>query len=365
MGLQKSNNAAPTNKKVAKSTLGYYKKLVWPEIERYLKDPVFPKHFKVSAKHKPLEKYHWKIAREYPERKGKYVRPTLVMLVNAAMGGENKHTIKTAAAMQLSEEWILIHDDIEDDSELRRGKPCLHKQYGMELAVNVGDTLQAVMWKILTDNLELLGVDKTFAITDEFHKIILRTTLGQSVDIKWIKENKHNTTNEDWFFIADTKSSYYSISAPLRLGAILADANKEQLHLLADFGLQLGRGWQLIDDILDITSDFCGLKQRGNDIYEGKRTILLSHLLKNANGAKRDKVLKIVGKERKDKTNNEVEWVISLMEKHGSIDHAKKMAGRFRNNALEIFENDLKFLSRQPHRDNLRALTNFIFDRDH
>ena len=180
-----------TVEKMALDTLEVHKKLVWEEIKKYLTSPEFPIAFKVPSRYKFLEKFHWEIAMDYPERRGKYLRPTLLMLTAKAMGGKKKDILKTAAAMQISEDWILVHDDIEDDSLMRRGKPTLHKIYGIEQGINAGDSLHAIMWKILFDNLKLLGSEKTAAIFNEFYSIMMRTTLGQTVDIKWFRENNY------------------------------------------------------------------------------------------------------------------------------------------------------------------------------
>ncbi|MGD8744152.1 MAG: polyprenyl synthetase family protein [Candidatus Woesebacteria bacterium] len=342
-----------------------YKKIVWPEIKSYLKDPQFPRQFRIPEKYKPLEKYHWSLVSEYPKRKGKYLRPTLLILVAKAMNVNKDKTIKTASAMQVSEEWILNHDDIQDDSPLRRGKPSLHMAYGVELAINAGDALHAVMWKILTDNLSILGTQKTIDIFNEFHKIIMRTTLGQTVDIKWFLENKPDITDEDWFFTADSKSSYYTIAAPTRLGALIADADEKQLDLLAEFGLNLGRSFQLVDDILDVTSNFGGLKQKGNDVYEGKRTVILGHLLRNASSKDKKRLLEILDKPRDKKTEDEVSWVIGMMNDYGSIKYAKDLAKKYKGKAEKIFDDKLTFLSKQPARDELKKIINFILEREH
>ena len=257
--------------------LNKHKSIVWPEIQKYLKDPKYPKQFTIAAKYKPIQKYHWKIVSDYPKRKSKYVRPTFVLLTAKSMGINQKKALKTAAAMQISEEWILGHDDIQDDSPLRRGKPSLHKIYGTALAVNAGDTLHSLMWKVLADNFKLLGPKKGLEIINEFVSILMRTELGQTADIKWFQENKLNFTDNDWRFIADSKSGYYSIGGPIRLGAILANATEDQLNKLTNFGKALGTCWQLVDDILDITGDIGGRKIFANDIYEGKRTVPLGH----------------------------------------------------------------------------------------
>ena len=90
--------------------------MVWPVIKRYLDDLIrFPDFCTVSSKYTPMAKFHQKMVAEYPERKGKYLRPTLVLLTASAMGFSEEKATRTAAAMQVSEEWILMHDDIEDN----------------------------------------------------------------------------------------------------------------------------------------------------------------------------------------------------------------------------------------------------------
>jgi geranylgeranyl diphosphate synthase type II len=281
------------------------KKLVWPEIEKYLKDPSYPKQFSLPKKFSKEINLYWQINRVYPERKGKYLRPTAVLLIAEAMGAKTKDAIKTAAAMQLSEEWILIHDDIEDHSDVRRGAPTLHKLYGTELAINAGDSLHMIMWKIISD----IGKPE---INEEFYKMLFRTALGQGVEQIWTNDKK-KLKDDEYYFIADSKSAYYSIAGPMRLGAIIAGARKSQIDKLTNFGLHLGRCFQLVDDILDIDQDK----------VEGKSTLALTK-----------------GKK-----------------------YARREAEKEKELAREIFDKDLGFLSRQPARSQLEELTNFILER--
>ena len=292
---------------MVQDTLEETKKIVWPEIKKYLKDPIYPKQFLVPNKFKKDSKSFWDINNVYPQRFGKYLRPTLVLLTANALGVNKKIVIKTAAAMQLSEEWILIHDDIEDNSLLRRGERTLHKIYGTELAINAGDSLQIIMWKVVSDI-------KSKEISDEFYKMLLRTTLGQGVEQEWTN-SKVNLTDDKYFFVADSKSAYYSIAGPIRLGAILAGVNNEKLDKLTEFGLYLGRCFQLIDDILDYE----------DDLKEGKKT------LANTKG----------------------------------IDYTKKLAQKMKKKAKTIFEKDLKFLKNEPARTKFVELIDFILDRDY
>lgn len=340
------------------------REVVWREIKIYLNSlTVFPDYCQIPKRYSSLLNFYQKISSDYPKRKGKYVRPSLVLLIAQAMGFSEKKAIKTAAAMQVSEDWILIHDDLEDDSFQRRGGLTLHRIYGRSLAINAGDTLQILMWKILQDNEKIIGPRKTFQIMDEFYQMLNRTALGQMIEIKWTEENRTNLVDRDILLILESKTGYYTIAGPMRLGAILAGATEKQLEKIYHFGKLLGFGFQIQDDLLDLTSNFSGLKKQGDDIYEGKRTIILLHLLRNIKGKEKKELLKILKKTREEKTEKEVKWVIKMMARHGSLDHGKKLLKKFLNQASEFFDQELNFLTKQPARNQIKALIKFLEER--
>lgn len=349
------------------SALAEYKALVWPEVRDSLKKVSdFYGRKKIPERYLKDLAFHSKLVSDYPRRRGKYLRPSLVLMAGLAMGASEEKLVKTASAMQISEEWMLMHDDFEDDSLERRGKPALHRIYGPELAVNAGDALHAIMWQVLRENEKILGIKKTLEVIDEFSSILMRTTFGQTTEINWAKENRFNLSDEDYFFIVDGKTVYYTIAGPMRLGAIIAGATKEQLKAIYEFAQPLGRCFQIRDDLLDLTSDFSGLKkQKGNDIYEGKRTLMLNHLLRTAKGKDRKELLEIVKKPRSGKTAGEVVWVIKTMEKYGSLDYAEKIGAKFITEAKEVFNKRLRFLAKEPARSQILAGIDFIWARDH
>ena len=350
----------------AKEILGSYKKIVWEEIEKYLKRPSYPSAFKIPTRYQKDILNYWKIVKEYPERKGKYFRPTLLLLTAQAMGQKTERAIKTAATMQISEEWLLIHDDLQDHSLVRRGKPTLHELYSPELALNAGDSLHIIMWKIIMDNKKNLGAEKTFEIANEFYKILSRTTDGQGIEITWREKGRKGFQNQDWYFIADGKTAYYTTAGPMILGSIIANANQKEINAVAHFGLYLGRCFQLVDDLLDLTSSFKGSGQRiASDLYEGKRTIMLSHLIRNANQKDRKRILSILKKDVEQKSKTEVEWILKKMHQYKSIEYGKKLAEKLKEEALEIFEKDLSFLSHQPARNDLKTLIHFVLEREY
>lgn len=347
-----------------KKILSEKRKIVFDEVKKYLENPKYPNYFRVPLKYSRMDKFHWKMVSDYPRRMGKYLRPTILLLTTEALGANPKKAIKTATAMQLSEDWLLIHDDFQDKSDFRRGKQTLPKLYGDELAVNAGDCLHLIMWKVLIDNEKILGKDITFKLMNEFYSALSRTSLGQTVELKWVLENKKKISDQDYFFLVNGKTSYYTVALPLRLGAIIAGAKKRELELLTKFSLSLGRCFQITDDILDLTTDFSGLKaQRGNDIFEGKRTVIVGHLLRKVSSKQRKKILAILGKGRSKKTKEEVEWVIQKMHQLGSIDYALSLANELASKALEEFDKELKFLSFEPARSYLREIIIFVLER--
>lgn len=344
-----------------------YKKIVWPYIENNLnqiKD--YPSFCQVDKKYQSVLDFHFKMVSDYPQRKGKYIRPSLVLLSAQAMGFNLDKAVTTAAAMQISEDWILGHDDIEDQSEQRRGFPALQKIYGDSLAMNAGDNLHILMWQVLSKNFSILDLATAQRVYQEFFDMINRTILGQTIEIKWTQENRFDLKEDDILLILESKTGYYTIAGPMRLGAILGGANETQLESIYHFGVILGRSFQIIDDLLDLTSDFGGQKkQLGNDIYEGKRTIMLVHLLNNIDSKNKTKLKTILLKNRTQKTPDEVNWVIDQMKQVGSLEYGKKLATKFSEKARQIFETELGFLSVKPFRSQILDCIDFITTRQH
>lgn len=328
-----------------KDILAQKKPIIWGEIQRFLpKDGPF--NFA-------------ELVNEYPRRQGKYGRGTLVLLSCEAFGGDVSKAVRTAAAMQISEDWLLVHDDFVDGSEERRGKPTLHRVYGNELALNAGDALHLIMWKILLNNREILGNEKTFRIMKEFDRFLEITAKGQHLEIYTIqKRGLEGLTDKDFEDIAHGKAAIYTIAGPIRLGAIIADQGEDVLEKIDEVGIPLGIAFQIRDDILNIIAKGSVYgKEIGGDIYEGKRTILLIHLINNTKGDEHKKVIETMSKKREEKTPEEVEYIIRLMKERGSVDYAEKRAAELANIAKEKFN---KYFSHVPNKDMFEAGIDFF-----
>lgn len=315
-----------------------------------------------QQKYASLFDEHWDIVCDYPSRRGKYVRPTLVLLMAEAMSGSSDVAMHTAVAMQMSEDWILIHDDWEDGSLERRGKPALHRLVSSEIAVNAGDALHECMHRVLCENFRLLDVDLARRVQHEFFLMIERTTFGQYAEIRWTQENKDDMNEEDVLFTISGKTVYYTIAGPLRLGAILAGANEEQLKRIYEFSYPLGLCFQIRDDVLDLTGDFEGQKkQKYNDIFEGKRTLILLHLLRSCSAEERVRIEATLSKPREEKMEAEVQYIRDLMDTYGSIAYAESEAERYASQALDLLPS-IDFI-RENYRELFRQMVEFILRR--
>ncbi|MBN1160130.1 MAG: polyprenyl synthetase family protein [Candidatus Diapherotrites archaeon] len=312
-------------------------------------------------------KRHYDIVREYVDRKGKYFRPGLVLLACELFGGDKEKAIQAAAAMQASEDWILIHDDIQDHSDERRGKPCLHHMVGEELAINAGDVLHMIMWKMIKDNDKILDKETYDRLFQKFYDFLIITGEGQFHEISWVYDNKVDVSEEDYMEMIFKKTVNYTVMGPLHLGAIVAGATDEQLKALEEISIPFGTAFQIWDDVMNLTVDSTKQgKERGGDILEGKRTLILVHLLKNCNPEEKQKVIDIIAKKRENKTEEEKNYVLELMDKYGSIEYAGNYAKELQKKSLDLFDNKYKDLIPEcKAKDIIREGMKFVVGREH
>ncbi len=342
--------------------------MVWQDFTEVLREKK-PEVYKKLCEYLPdprkswIEE-HWNAVREYPERQGKYLRPALVLLACEMLGGDVNKAVLTAAAMQASEDWLLVHDDIEDESEYRRGKPALHRIYGINVALNAGDALHMIMWKMLRDNFGSLDDKTAGRVFDKMYEVLTKTAEGQYYEESWIKYNKIEMTAEDYYRLADTKAGFYTIIGPMQLGAILAGADDSTLKKLEEFGIPLGRAFQIRDDTLNIsaTTEEYG-KEIGGDVMEGKRTLILVHLLKNCEPKEKRRVMEIYAKKRGNKTEEDKKYVLGLMKKYKSVEHADSEAKRYGEEAAGIFKKNFPKPAGEKAKQQIMDCIEFVYKR--
>ncbi len=287
---------------------------------------------------------HYEIARDYSVRQGSYRRPGLLMLTGQMFGAKREDLLLPSAAMQMSEDWILIHDDVEDDSEMRRGKPALHRIYGNEIAINAGDAVHLAMWRVLIDVLNggKTGFEKAFV--DKFYGILEETVEGQYVETDFMYNVKALSKADEnlYYRIIKSKTCHYTVYGPMQLGAILAGRGDDTMDALKEIGYPAGIAFQITDDILDMTADEKVFgKKRYGDLYEGKLTLIVLHAYQKSTAEERKEVDRIYLKRRKDKTQEEIAYIVGLIEKYDGLGYASEMAeryGQMAKNAVEKYK---------------------------
>ncbi|MEM0094780.1 MAG: polyprenyl synthetase family protein [Candidatus Micrarchaeaceae archaeon] len=306
----------------------------------------------------PVE--HYSIMRDYIDRQGKYRRPGLVMLTGQLFGAPIDKLILPAAAQQLSEDWILMQDDIEDDSELRRGKPAAQKLYGWVHALNASNTGHMAMWRILKDYMLQVGPEIGNRMYEKFYDMLTYTVEGQHIENNFIHYTKDlSKVSEDFYYrIADSKTCYYTVYGPMQIGAIAAGKDDSTLAMLKEIGKPAGVAFQIVDDILDMTADEAKFgKKRYGDLYEGKVTLIILHTYASATKDEQERINAIYAKKRSEKTAEEINFLVDMINKYGGIEYAKEQANRWGKKAEETLE---KYRDSLPNNEYLPIMISAI-----
>ncbi|MCS7105934.1 MAG: polyprenyl synthetase family protein [Candidatus Aenigmarchaeota archaeon] len=244
---------------------------------------------------------------EYLSRGGKYLRPGLVWsTVKAYAVRRPEDSIWAAISSSFDHNWFLIHDDIEDNSRLRRGKPCLHILYGIDNAINYGDYLRTLAEMALEKGKEKWGL-KTYTRLISARQEMLKTTCeGQDLEFILRKKPLSETTEEKVFRILEKKSAFYTIFTPYRYGAIISGISDEKIEELRPALMKIGVAFQVQDDVLDLTVE--KEQERGEatlkaqkfgkdwagDLEEMKRTLLIAKVLEKADSKDRRYLIKML-----------------------------------------------------------------------
>ena len=277
------------------------------------------------------KEYLYDLMRDYPQRGGKRFRPALVLLCCELFGGDPQNALNSAVALELFHNFALIHDDIEDESLLRRGKPTLHLQHGIALALNSGDALLGLVHETLLNNNSRLSSSLSLQIHQHLNKVMRATFEGQALDIGWVAKRTFPDRAEYREMIA-RKTGWYSGRGPCQCGALIAGASEKEIETVGSFGEAIGIGFQVRDDLLNLTeksenkAPIAGAggygKERGGDIAEGKRTLITIELLERLAEKDADRLRSILLAEREHVSESDIDWCISSAERTGALDAA-------------------------------------------
>jgi geranylgeranyl diphosphate synthase, type II len=258
---------------------------------------------------------------------GKRLRPLLVLLSARAVGGKFSDAYDAAAAVEMLHNFTLVHDDIMDNADKRRGRLTLHKKYDNNTAILTGDSLLSIAYEYLLKDCN--GNSKE--VISAFTQGLIEVCEGQSLDTDF--ELRKNVALSEYIIMIKKKTAAMAEMC-CRIGALLGGGTKVQANSLGNYGLNLGIAFQIQDDLLDISADEKEFgKTIGGDLIEGKKTFLFLKALEKSRGEDRKKLLRVI--ERKGIRRNQVPSYKMIYEKLGVLDDARKEIKAYTNKALK------------------------------
>lgn len=325
-----------------KEILKKYSAGVDGEIERAL-DTVDPPELYDASKH-------------LTKAGGKKIRPSLVLLCAEAVGGRLEGALKTAAAVELIHTFSLIHDDIMDQDEMRRGKPSVHKVWGEPMAILAGDILFSLAFELVAQTHEEdIPSERVIEALNTVVDACIKICEGQACDMGFA--GKFDVKESEYLNMIYKKTAAL-IAAASRSGAILGGGTEEQIEALSEYGRLIGMAFQIQDDYLDVVSDEEAIgKPVGSDIMEGKMTLMVVHALSKASEEDKKTLITIL----KEDGEENVQRAIGIFNEYGSIEYTHDIALEDVQKAKEL----LNVLEDSPAKEALILLSDFVLQRSH
>ena len=279
---------------------------------------------------------------------GKRVRPLLTLASTTLYDGDMNRAHRLAASVEFIHTATLLHDDVVDESDQRRGKDAANIVFGNQASVLVGDFLFSRAFQLMTED----GSLDVLRILSDASAII-----AQGEVMQLTTANNLDTTMDDYIEVIKSKTAAL-FAAACEVGPVIAGASSEQSKAMADFGMNMGIAFQIADDTLDYTAKREKLgKDIGDDFREGKMTAPVLFALQNANTQDREFWDRTLGK--LDQKNEDLEQACAILEKENALDQCYDMAASYRDKAIEA----LGSAPNTPLRDLLEELTHYTITR--
>jgi len=294
------------------------------------------------------------------DRGGKRWRPSLMLIVYEAISGRDaREVLDFAIIPEVIHNGTLIVDDVEDDSELRRGRPCIHRIYGIDIAINAGNTMYYLPLMVVLRS-DRLDERTKLRIYEMYIQEMVRLSFGQAMDIAWHRGLRGADVTEQQYLQMCAYKTGTLARLAAKLGAILAGAPDWQVEGIGHFAEAIGVAFQIQDDILNIAGDPDAYgKEWGGDVTEGKRTLMVIYTLRVASGEDRKRLLEILDMHTRDKRL--IKEAVGIMKRYGAIEYAKGVARRMVEEAWSGVDSWLK---PSEAKEALRALARFLIERE-
>jgi len=233
------------------------------------------------------------------------------------------------------------------------------------IAVNAGDMLTALSVRILRDNLARLGMPLASRVYDEFDHMMQESLEGQAMELGWVRDNRCDVTDDDYLRMVLKKTCWYSFIHPCRIGALIATRDGADLDRFNRFGCFLGTAFQIQDDLLNLTGDERHYgKEIGGDLLEGKRTLMLIHLLRQLDPREHVRVTGYLGQPRAARSLADTRWILGLMRSRGSLDHVRRVARQLAGATLFEFTQAFAGVPESDDKTFLRQVIAYMVSRD-
>lgn len=262
---------------------------------------------------------------------GKRIRPSLVLLATDIFGGNYKKAMDAALAVEMFHNFSLMHDDIMDESSLRRGRETVHKKWDINTAILSGDAMQILAYQYF-ERYEQHTFKELAMI---FSRTALQVCQGQQYDLDF--EKQEIVCPKQYYKMIECKTAVL-LGAALRMGGVVAGTSEKNKDMIYDFGINLGMAFQLQDDYLDTFGDQTTFGKRiGGDILENKKTILYIRALETLEAEEKQRLLTLYSQKNEDE-EQKIEQVRKLFEKAGSNVFLQQEIRRFTKQAFEILD---------------------------
>lgn len=290
----------------------------------------------------------------YPKAGGKRFRPIVTMLVADAIGGKGEESLPFGIALEMVHNFTLIHDDVIDRDEIRRGIKTVHSAFGTSEAILAGDALFANAFKIIGD-MDLDGDIKSKLMSLLACSVLLLAE-GQQMDMDF--EKRETVSAEEYMKMIERKTAVL-YSAAAQGGSIVADAPEPMQESMFEFGRLMGLGFQIWDDLLDLRADEKLLgKPVGSDIRNGKKTLMVIYALESLENGPASKLMELLGSG--DAKDSEVAEAIDILNSVGAIDRADRIANELIAKAKTLLDD----LPEGEARQKLIDLCEFMIKRN-
>jgi geranylgeranyl diphosphate synthase type II len=309
-------------------------------------------------------RYLYDLVSDYPRRGGKMMRPSLCIATARAFGARAEDAVRAAVSIELFHNALLVHDDIQDESRIRRGSPSLQVLHGMPLALNAGDALVMLSLRPLAEYRLEFGLKVPLLLIEEMERMARESGEGQALELGWRRDNVVDLSDADYFEMVLKKTCWYTTISPMRLGALIGSRDMlPEFEILIRFGFFVGTAFQIRDDVLNLTGDERYGKEIYDDLLEGKRTLMLIHLLSNATTQEYERISAFLTSPREERAGEPVRWVVERMKHYGSIDYAQEVANGLAGAAFHEFS--LLFDALPDSRDKrfLAELVTWVLER--